>query len=315
MNKGQKMVAAVPPYLYSHNINFKEAAFKAWQQNGGQVRKSHYPPKILHGTVFRWELPCLYKKNKEARFRFIEPVSIKFDTFPDYAFYEVIPFIWDCWPKYFENTCRYFIKHQVRTAFFTSSQTAEKMKKRFPLMNIFYIPEGIDTSLYQEGKQLKDRSIDLLEFGRKNDRVVKYHLPNTINHLYSKQGEKLFATNKDLFSALANTRITITLTRKDTQPELAGDIDTLTQRYWESMLSRIVMVGRAPQELINLVGYNPVIELDKKYPNEQVLEILKNIEKYQPLVDKNRETALQFGDWKIRMKQVMTDLKNLGYKI
>lgn len=309
-------VTAVSPYLHPHSINFKEAAFKAWQQNGGQVRESHYPPKILHGAAFRWELPCLYKKNKKgARLRFIEPVSIKFDTFPDYAFYEIIPFIWDCWPKYFENTCRYFIKHQVRTAFFTSSQTAEKMKKRFPSMNICYIPEGIDTSLYQEGKLLKDRTIDLLEFGRKNDKVVKYHLPSTINHLYSKHGEKLFATNEDLFSSLANTRITIALTRKDTQPELAGDIDTLTQRYWESMLSRIVMIGRAPQELINLIGYNPVIELDTNYPNEQVLDILKNIERYQPLVDKNRETALQFGDWKIRMKQVINELTKLGYTI
>lgn len=182
-------------------------------------------------------------------------------------------------------------------------------------MNICYIPEGIDTSLYQEGKLLKDRTIDLLEFGRKNDKVVKYHLPSTINHLYSKHGEKLFATNEDLFSSLANTRITIALTRKDTQPELAGDIDTLTQRYWESMLSRIVMIGRAPQELINLIGYNPVIELDTNYPNEQVLDILKNIERYQPLVDKNRETALQFGDWKIRMKQVINELTKLGYTI
>ena len=182
-------------------------------------------------------------------------------------------------------------------------------------MNIFYIPAGIDTTLYQKGKLLKDRNIDLLEFGRKNNKVVKYDLPNTINHLYSKKGEKLFTTNNDLFSALADTRITIALTRKDTQPELAGDIDTLTQRYWESMLSRIIMVGRAPQELIELIGYNPVIELDKKYPNEQILEMLKNIEKYQPLVDKNRETALRFGDWKIRTKQVMAKLKESGYNI
>lgn len=316
MNKEKSIVAAVSPYLYPHNINFKVEAFKAWQQNGGQVRKSHYPPKILHGAVFRWELPYLYKKNKkEARLRFIEPVSIKFDTFPDYAFYEIIPFIWDCWPKFFEDICQYLIKYQIRTAFFTSSQTAEKMRKRFPSMNIFFIPEGIDTTLYQEGKLLKDRNIDLLEYGRKNDIVVKYNLPNTINHLYSKKGEKLFATNNDLFSALADTRITIALTRKDTQPELAGDIDTLTQRYWESMLSRIVIVGRAPQELIDLIGYNPVIELDQEHPNEQMIDILKNIEEYQPLVDKNRETALRLGDWKIRMKQVMNKLISVGYNL
>lgn len=315
MNKEKIIVTAVSPYLHPHNINFKEAAFKAWQQNGGQIKKSHYPPKILHGTVFRWEVPCLYKNETEARIRFVEPVSIKFDTFPDYVFYEIIPFIWDCWPKFFEDVCQYFIKHKVRTAFFTSSQSAEKMKKRFPSMNIFFIPEGIDTTLYQDGKLLKDRNIDLLEYGRKNDKIVRYNLPNTINHLYSKKGEKLFTTNEDLFSALADTRITIALTRKDTQPELAGDIDTLTQRYWESMLSRIVMVGRAPQELIDLIGYNPVIELDYKHPNEQIFDILNNIENYQPLVNKNRETALKFGDWKTRMKDVMNKLVTAGYQI
>lgn len=310
-----KQVKAVQPYQHPDNINFKMAVYNAWQNTGGATANSHYPHRLLHGLTFRFDFRSPFENSRQARLRFVEPISIKFDTFPDYAIYEVIPFIWDCWPKYFENTCQYFIKHQVRTAFFTSSQTAEKMKKRFPSMNIFYIPEGIDTTLYQKGKLLKDRNIDLLEYGRKNDMVVKYNLPNTINHLYSKKGEKLFVTNKDLFSALANTRITIALTRKDTQPELAGDIDTLTQRYWESMLSRIIMVGRAPQELIELIGYNPVIELDKKYPNEQILEMLKNIEKYQPLVDKNRETALRFGDWKIRTKQVMAKLKESGYNI
>ena len=52
------------------------------------------------------------------------------------------------------------------------------------------------------------------------------------------------------------------------KPELAGDIETLTQRYWECMLSRIVMLGHAPQELIDLIGYNPVIEIDKEHVKE-----------------------------------------------
>lgn len=315
MTDVSKHVFSIAPYIYTNSINFKYSAFNAWKQIGGKIKNSHYPPKILHGIVFRHNLPCLYKINSEARLRFIEPVSIRFDTFPDYAFYEIIPFIWDCWPKYFEDIYQYFIKHQVRTAFFTSNQTVEKMKKRLPSMNLFFIPEGIDTSVYKEGKLLVDRNIDLLEYGRKNDKVVKFNLPNAINHVCSKNGEKLFATNDELFSTLADTRITIALTRKDTQPELAGDIDTLTQRYWESMLSRIIMVGRAPQELIDLIGYNPVIELDYKHPDEQIIDILKNIEKYQSLVDKNRETALKFGDWKIRMKQVIDELIKLGYNI
>ena len=54
-----------------------------------------------------------------------------------------------------------------------------------------------------------------------------------------------------------------------TQPEVAGDIETLTQRYWECMFSRMVMVGHAPQELIDFIGYNPVIELSDKISAEE----------------------------------------------
>ena len=59
---------------------------------------------------------------------------------------------------------------------------------------------------------------------------------------------------------------------------MAGKIETLTQRYWECMLSRCLIVGRAPFELINLIGYNPVIEVEWGNESEQLLRILNNIE-------------------------------------
>ena len=37
--------------------------------------------------------------------------------------------------------------------------------------------------------------------------------------------------------------------------------------------------------------------------------------KYQELVDRNRETALQMGSWDIRMKQIMEWLRGLGYEV
>ena len=100
-----------------------------------------------------------------------------------------------------------------------------------------------------------------------------------------------------------------------TQPEVAGDIETLTQRYWENMLSRIVMVGHAPKELVDLIGYNPVIDLDREHPNEQILDILAHISDCQPLVDRNRETALRLGEWTLRMKKVMEWLRGVGYEV
>lgn len=247
--------------------------------------------------------------------RFVEPVSLKFDTFPDYALHEVVPMVWDCWPCYFEETCRWFERHDVRTAIFTASQTAERMRERFPKMNILCITEGIDTSLYKEGKSLKDRSIDLLEFGRSNERVFNSALPSSVNHVCTRQNGRFIYTNEQLFSAMGDARITLCLPRCDTDPERAGGIETLTQRYWEAMLSRMVIVGRAPKELTDLLGYDPVITLDADDPNAQIRNILNHIDKYQPLVDKNRATALRMADWTLRMNTVKDWLSGLNYEL
>lgn len=309
----KKTVKAVAPYFHPGFLNFKTLPYEAWVKSGGQTAKTHYPTRMLHGMAYKYELPSLWENEKEARLRFVEPVSLSFDTFPDYARYEIIPMIWDCWPMYFEKTCQWFIKHNVRTAIFTSSQTADRMKERFPEMNILAITEGIDTSKYCEGKPLKERSIDLLEFGRRNKKVFDVCLPPNYTHLYSKNGEHLFKTEQDLVYGLADSKITVCYPRCDTQPQKAGDIETLTQRYWEAMLSRIVIVGRAPKELIDLIGYNPVIEIKREQQNEMIIEILTHIEDFQSLVGKNRETALKMGDWNPRAIKIKEWLKEIGY--
>ena len=171
---------------------------------------------------------------------------------------------------------------------------------------------------YQKGKLLKDRNIDLLEFGRSNDKVFKAdqlkvvfdNRNRSLNHVCTKQNGKFIYTNKQLYEAMGSAKVTIALPRSITQSEIAGDIETLTQRYWECMFSRMVMVGHAPQELIDFIGYNPVIELsDKISPEEQIANVIEHIEDYQSLVDKNRETAEKMGSWDMRMKWLMGELE------
>ena len=81
------------------------------------------------------------------------------------------------------------------------------------------------------------------------------------------------------------------------------------------MLSRIVIVGRAPKELVNLIGYNPVIEIEREQQTEKIVEILDNIGHYQSLVDKNRKTAIDMGGWDLRIKEIQRFLLNKGYII
>ena len=170
------------------------------------------------------------------------------------------------------------------------------------------------------GWLLKERNIDLLEFGRSNDKVFKVdqlesvidNKNRNLNHVCTKQNGKFIYTNEQLYEAMGNAKVTIALPRSITQSEIAGDIETLTQRYWECMFSRMVMVGHAPQELIDFIGYNPVIELtDKISPEELIANVIEHIEDYQSLVDKNRETAEKLGSWNVRMKWLMGELANL----
>lgn len=309
----KKLVRAVEPYRHPHGINFKTKAFEAWVKAGGQVAESHYPPRWAHHFAYRYELPTIWKNKKEARLRFVEPVSISFDTFPDYSHYEIIPFIWDCWPKYFGLLKRWLKKYDVQSVILTSSQIAEKIRDCFPKMNILYIPEGIDTTIYSEGYPLKDRSIDLLEYGRPSTNVCCVNLPLQYNHLQSQAGVLLFKTQREFHLALENAKVSIALPQSMTNPDVSGGLETLTQRYWEMMLSRIVMVGKAPQELVSYLGYNPVIDIDLNDANEQIIEILRNIQEYQSLVDKNREVALKMAGWDLRISRISSFLYECGY--
>lgn len=316
MENRNKYIKAVPPYIHPGFLNFKLAPFEAWKRLRGDVAKSHYPPKCLHGAAFRWELPTLWKSKKEARLRFVEPVSLFFDTFPDYARYEVVPMFWDCWPCYFEKTCEWLRKHGGRTAIFSSRQTAEMMQERFSgknkgwqRINVIWCPEAVDGDVYQKGKLLKDRTIDLLEFGRSSEKVLQTGALS-LNHVCTKQNGKFIYTNEQLYQAMGDAKVTIALPRSMTQPEMAGDIETLTQRYWECMFSRMVMVGHAPQELVDFIGYNPVIELREDISAEALIrDVLEHIDDYQELVDKNRETAERLGSWDVRMEWLMEELR------
>ena len=105
------------------------------------------------------------------------------------------------------------------------------------------------------------------------------------------------------------------MTRLDNQPEIAEGIDTLTQRYWECMLSGVILLGRAPLELINFIGYDPTIKIELDNVNMQIKYILSHIENFQDLVDRNRSVALQKGNWSGRIKTIMQQLTLWGYKI
>lgn len=310
-----KIIKSVKPFVYKNNSNFKLAVYQAWKETGGKYVSERPYEYLYESLAYHLPLPTIFQSKKEARLRFVEAANLPFDTFPDYLCYEIIPLFWDCWPRFFGKVSAWMKRHHVRTAFFTSSQTAERMRELCPEIQIYHLPEAIETNLYKEGKDLTKRKYDFLEFGRCCNYVDTSYLSHKICILSSRNEQSALATRAMLIDALADSKITICLPRSVNQPEIAEGIETLTQRYWECMLSRVIIIGKAPKELVDILGYNPVVALDKEHFSEQVEDILANLGDYQKLVDRNRETAMKLGDWKCRIAQMRETLSALGYEI
>ena len=309
-----KIVKAIQPYTRHNGSNFKFPPYNEWVNNDGKVSRAIYPIRHLHGLAHKVELPSFNILSSQARLRFVEAFTINFDCWPDYLWCETIPFIWDCWPSMYDRIEKWFYKHNIRTAIFTSSITAEEIRQRCPDVNILHVTEGIDTSVYHAGGSLVRRSIDFLEYGSKQRNLFEKPLEG-INHVNSTSIITQMMTWDDLLNTMSDAKVTLALPRCDIDQEVTGGVETLTQRFWEGMLSRSVLVGRAPKELTDLIGYNPVITLDRQNAEEQIKDIIAHIDDYQVLVDKNREVALTMAPWNIRIKKIMNWLTELGYKI
>lgn len=295
-----KRIIAVQPYIFPRGGNFKLKPFKAWNEIGGETVEGHYP-KVLHKLLYTYDcLPTLFQREDEARLCFVQPYSLYFDTWHSVMTHEVIPLVWDCWEEYDEMLCSWMKRHRVRACVFTSSLTAERIKRKLPHLDILVITEGIDVDGYVAGKELVDREIDFYWYGRQ---------PQIISQTDFTGLNVASLGNGDEFrERLQNSKVTIAVPRCDVVPTCH---ETLTQRYWECMLSRMVMIGRAPRELTDLIGYNPVIDIDYARLPEQIRHIKENISEYQPLVDRNRETALRLAPWELRMKEVKLWLEKI----
>ena len=309
-----KIVKSMEPMRYENNSNFKLAPYKAWISAGGKTVETYYEWRKLR-LLLRFQEKLLPQNSKTAILCFAEPPSLEIDAFPWWGHHEIIPMLWDCWPKFWDYTEKWFRLHRVKSAIFTSSQTAYEFRRRLPKTNILTITEGIDAHIYLGQKPLTERSIDFLQYGRVTKIVNDLNFGNNIRIVSSKNEKALLHTREDLVNALSDSKIVLAVPRCDMQPELAQGIETLTQRYWECMLSGVVILGRSPKELTELIGYDPVVPIDREHIAEQVKDIVNHIDDYQELVCQNMKVAQQKADWSIRIKIIMEWLKSNGYSV
>lgn len=290
---------------------------------------------------YKWHLRAVCRRLMFFVYRLLKPLrtprrktlivtanggTINDNVFPYLWGYEIIPMLWDNWPSNYPPFIESAKLLDIKTVFATSTQVVDRINSETDI-KAFWVPEGINATIYNKGEELKDRKKDVLELGRQ---MVAYH--KILFDLYSsnqiqltssnvqsnglKDDKKLlYSTDKEMADDIVRHKVFVCFPQCDTTPERAGNIETLTQRYWEGMLSRCVIVGRAPKELIELIGYNPVINIEWNDPAKQMDNIIRKIADYQELVDKNYEVAQKWSSWENGIGIIKAVLENNGYKI
>lgn len=222
-------------------------------------------------------------------------------------------YMFDAWPRFHEELGKMFDLMNVNVVFFSSREvTAKYQSKISSACKAYWIPEGIHAAEYTYLPHAEKR-IDVLEFGRiyqqYHDDIAGPLAAAGKQHLFNSASQRiLFETKVEFKDALANTKICICVPSHITHPERAEDISTMTLRYLQCMASKCLIVGIMPDEMHDLFDYMPMIEIDAEHAAPQILELLENYDRYQPLIDRNYQAVMENHQWQNRwqaMKEII----------
>jgi len=238
-------------------------------------------------------------------------------TLPFSYWNELVPYAFDCWPSTYARWASFFKRQRVRLAFFSARQSAGYFRDSIPTMRAVWLPEAVDPAGYDAGPRLADRNVDVLELGRKHDEFHRNVVSGLAQagqvHQYEPvDGARVFPTRDALRDGLASSRISVCFPRSITHPDSTGGVETVTHRYFESMASGCIILGHAPQELIDVFGYNPVVEVEWGAEVRQISEILRDLRPFQDQVDANYRRLLEVGTWRSRVPIVLQQIGDAG---
>jgi len=305
----------MPDILLLQDFEKYCAAYSGWKSKHGPVLFA--PRKIssrLYTLIHKVSKPVLrmYKK-KGAVISIGFPTSIYMHskTFPYFTYKSDLRVLWsyDVWSPQFEKIEKLVRKSKINLLLLSSYQATEHFKNLYiPNCEVQWVPESVNVHAYKH-KPWYERNIDILSFGRSyltyHDAIIEGCEKNHINYRYQERDEKTdvavhglkrglqFPDWETFVDGLSDSKICICFPRSVTHPKLAGYVSTLTIRYLQAMASKCLIIGSAPLDVIHLLDYNPVVEVDWNDPVAQIQSILHNPDKYNELIDKNYNTVCQ----------------------
>jgi len=217
-------------------------------------------------------------------------------------------YFFDAWAKDQPELVDFIRRCKFNQVFVSSSQAVAELNEKLGRHLAYWVPEGVDVLAYKQFPY-SQKDIDVIQIGRKYDwyheQILPFFNETSKVYLYEKtKGTIIFPTREDFIDGLARSKISICFPSNITHPERAGTIETMTNRYLQSMASKCLIIGHAPQEMIELFEYNPIVEINRDAPVEQLKTILDHYSDYVPLIEKNYEIVSGFHTWENRWEQI-----------
>lgn len=319
---GRKVVFFKPPASTTVN-NFQNTYLeRSWLKVNGPMLYQPWRDKKLAIDLSRVirKLGLMRNFKQSSKAAYLTPILglAEHCSFPKCYFNETISWSFDVWPGRWNEWESYFKRHKVKVAFISARQSAQEMQRRVPEMDVVWLPEATDQTEYQPQKLLRDRSLPVVEMGRKynayHDKIIDGLKDAGITHLYEiVPGQLIFPNRNATVTGLSDTKISICFPGSMTHREYAGEVETATHRYFEGLASKNILLGHTPAELIDLMGFDPGIPADMNDPLGQIHSILNNIDQYQAMVDRNYARFLEVGTWDSRVKMICDELHRRGY--
>jgi hypothetical protein len=209
-------------------------------------------------------------------------------TFPYFTFGSKLRvlWIWDAWEPRLEEIAALAREAKINILLVSSLQSSELLRSTLrEVCDVHWVPEAVDVSEYR-AKPWKEKKIDVLAFGRSLPRykeAIKSLSTKGLNCVLDQR----FATREEFISALADAKISICFPRTVTDPDVAGQISTVTHRYLQSMAAKCLIVGETPIEAQQMFGYDPIVAVDWRDPVGQLLHITTHPESFAPLIERN----------------------------
>lgn len=201
-----------------------------------------------------------------------------------------VAWLFDAWPAADDVVLEAVERYALDKVFVTASQSAQRLNDKAEHDRFLWCPEPL-VDLGFRSKPWSERTIDVLQFGRRYDR---YHEPLVREtgavYVYEREeGAVLFPSTAQFVEGLASSKISVCFPRGLTHPESTGGVLTMTQRYLQSMASGCLLLGTSPPEMVELMGYDPVVAADLDDPAGQIRSICADPGAYAPLIARNME--------------------------